>query len=865
MTEGELSPAQVQRSAKDVLVSWANEQDGWVRAIVAEVIVTRRELSAAALEAAKEHFLLEKQLAEGSVPEVAPLGDGSPAMDAAEPLRLVSLTECRGVNALVEDQSIFFNPRLTILFGENAVGKTGYVRVLKRMANVRSAEVILPDVHRPTRGVRPHALMRYAVGGSELQTTWNDEQGVQPFTRISVFDSPAVALHLEDNVTYLYTPADLALFKYVHTGIEGVRSLLEEDASSRLPRQNPFLTAFTRGTAVYPKIEALGASSNLTELEQLATVGEADKAELDSLRVAVEALSSPAGEGGTQSLRTRAAILRNLIAVCEAIVRFDLAGLTEATVAEARATEQLESAAAAVFSGGELAANVRPAWQAFLEAGERYLVTSGEAEYPTRADTCIYCRQRLDEAAQELLAAYRRYASGDATSAVSDARELVARLREPLLAPATQKALDGLRVTLGETEISAQTPDWMADARRLLDESEPVLDAVAQGRTPAQSEVTALAASLLPRIRAAANEDSVTIHALEGDAKQRAQALVDDRARIALLEARLALARLFPEIRQYVQQAVMANALGTLLARFQGLLRSLTDASKIASHEILNRDFERLFFEECEALRAPNVTLDFPGRRGEAARRKSVVPNHSLTDILSQGEQKVIAIADFLAEAALRGGAAPIVFDDPVDSFDHRRITEIARRMAALSSKNQVIVFTHDIWFAAELLGEFEDAPSDSYSYYQISEDGGYKGLVSQTSHPRTDSVASIRKRVNEAIQGVQAAPSGDRQRLIELAYDHIRSWCEVAVETELLAKTVRRFQPNIAMQRVRQIRPDRLQAAVDVIYPIWDKSNRYVPAHSQPLAALGVRPTLDELKDDWAELQSALKAYSGD
>lgn len=168
-----------------------------------------------------------------------------------------------------------------------------------------------------------------------------------------------------------------------------------------------------------------------------------------------------------------------------------------------------------------------------------------------------------------------------------------------------------------------------------------------------------------------------------------------------------------PDVRTYVTKAAWADRLGTLLGRFQGLLRGLTETSKVASQDVLNRDFERVFYAECAALRAPNVTLDFPGRRGEAARRKSVAPDHSLAEILSEGEQKVIAIADFLAETFLRAGSAPIVFDDPVNSFDHRRVQEIAKRIAALSLEHQVVVFTHDIWFATDLLAEFEQRQSD--------------------------------------------------------------------------------------------------------------------------------------------------------
>ena len=86
------------------------------------------------------------------------------------------------------------------------------------------------------------------------------------------FDSPAVALHLEDSVTYVYTPADLALLGYVHAAVGGVKALLQEQMDHRRPNQNPFLTAFTRGTEIYPKIEALSGGTNISELETLAVV-----------------------------------------------------------------------------------------------------------------------------------------------------------------------------------------------------------------------------------------------------------------------------------------------------------------------------------------------------------------------------------------------------------------------------------------------------------------------------------------------------------------------------------------------------------------------------------------------------------------
>lgn len=130
--------------------------------------------------------------------------------------------------------------------------------MLKRIANVRSAEPIIPDIHRPSTSGEPEALIRFALGDTEYEVTWRGEAGVSPFTRMTVFDSPAVALHLEGSVTYVFTPADLALFRYTHSAIEAVRAQLEEEASARQLRQNPFLTAFTRGRPSTRKSRLLG-------------------------------------------------------------------------------------------------------------------------------------------------------------------------------------------------------------------------------------------------------------------------------------------------------------------------------------------------------------------------------------------------------------------------------------------------------------------------------------------------------------------------------------------------------------------------------------------------------------------------------
>jgi hypothetical protein len=328
------------------------------------------------------------------------------------------------------------------------------------------------------------------------------------------------------------------------------------------------------------------------------------------------------------------------------------------------------------------------------------------------------------------------------------------------------------------------------------------------------------------------------------------------------LEARLTLRSLLPEIRDFVQRAQWASKASTLLStRFPALLRSLTEASKQASEELLNRDFEDHFESECKALRAPPVKLDFPGRKGAAARRKTLTPTYKLSSILSEGEQKVIALADFLAEVSLRETAIPIILDDPVTSLDHRRLQYVADRIAALTGKHQVIVFTHDIRLAVGLLASFEKRTSDC-TYYNIERTEAGAGVVSAGTHPRWDTPKQLGKKIESLIREAEKATGETRAALVERAYDVLRSWCEVVVEQDVLCGVSQRFQPNVMMTKLPQIKADRLQKTSEIIFDVFEEACRVTDAHSQPLDTLTTPASLDRLKEDWKRVQEALHAY---
>ena len=849
-------------TARSLLVDWANDQDGWVRSLLSEVIVTGKALADGQIDSIYRGFLMEKELAPGDKVNIPRMTDEVSPLDVTSGLFLTELGHLKNVNALAEAQEIRFNPRLTVIFGENACGKTGYVRVLKRVAAVRTAENILSDVTRPQEKKMPCATISYRLGQDEPQKVeWNGDTGVAPFNRIDVFDSRATALHVDGDLNYIYTPGELARFPWVQQGIEGVRQKLDAQIVAKTRTTNPFLQHFDRLSRLYASIELLGASTNLAQLQTLAVVTEAERQEIPTLRSEVEALQSDNPAAQLRLAETIEQDIEALLRLINIFGPFDVQSYNVSLALLREAEGHHDRVTRDSFAGLPIPGLLQEEWRRFVQAGEAYLQTLDNSEgFPVTGEECLYCRQSLSAEAASLIRKYRDYCNNQLRTELEEARRAAGAFQSRCQADFA----DAERRVSELVGNSALKEAEITRIRTFLTQCIFVRDAV-QALQPVEwggqaGEVKAVRDSL----EAVKSGTQTLLGNLSDRRAEREAALKTRRERLLDLESRQKLAGLMPQLEEAVEAARWVDRAKTLQRKFQGLLRSLTETSKVASEQLLNRDFENRFLEECRLLRAPSVTLQFPGKQGQVTRKKAAFgsASHRPSDVLSEGEQKVIGLADFLAEIALKP-AAPVIFDDPINSLDYRRMSEVVRRLVKLSLTRQVIVFTHNIWFTIELLAAFDNTQDAQHcSYYDVGRDELKIGIVSKGNHPRSDTYNNLKGRINNLLQEAGKATGEIQAALIEKAYELIRSICEVIVESELLQGVTQRYQPNVMMTRLPNIRFDRLEAAVAAITPIFENCCRNIGSHSQPLETLNVRPTFADLKADWTKVQELREAY---
>lgn len=844
-------------------MGWANEQDAWVRQLVADVVVSAKPVTASQLDAIYKAFLSEKALIADKPPNVPKLRDDASLLDVSTGLFLTQLSELKNVNALVDGQAIDFNPKLTAVFGENACGKTGYVRVLKKAAAVRTSETVLPDVSQGKAAKQPPtARISYKLGSDQSkEIEWKDQSGVAPFNRIDVFDSRATALHVDGDLNYVYTPGELARFPLVQQGIEGVRTRLEQDVAARTQASNPFLVQFNRQSRVYPLIDSLGAATDLAQLKALAAVSEHEQQEIPTLNAEIEALQTTNPAPQLKLAETVKQHLDALIEAFSALGRFDMTKYATALDRFQKAEQQYEKATRESFAGLPIPGLLKEEWRRFIQAGEEYLKSFGNAgKYPAKDEACIYCRQPLGQEAVVLVRKYRDFFNNDLRLRLETAGRELEGLRR-----ASQQGIDFADIDRRVIELSGNgagiSKEQFAEIHGFVRKGKAIREAVENRKPVEWTDQAAKTASVAKYLEDAQTHNHALLKDLTHRRDKREEALRERRATLLDIESRLKLAALIPQIEDVVEKAKWVDKAKIQQRKFQGLLRSLTETSKIASDQLLNRDFERHFVNECEILRAPAVTLQFPGRQGQVTRKKAVAGGeYRPSDVLSEGEQKVIALADFLAEATLKP-PAPVIFDDPINSLDYKRMAEVVGRIVALSETRQVIVFTHNIWFTTELLARFEKRPQDC-SYYDVARDGAKIGIVSKGTHPRSDTFSNLRGRISTLIQSAEKATGETQASLIEKAYELVRNVCEVIAEQELLQGVTQRYQPNVRMTKLPKINFADLEAAVAAINPIFEDCCRYIGSHSQPLETLNVRPTLNTLKTDWKTIQDARDAY---
>lgn len=127
---------------------------------------------------------------------------------ATAEVSLTKLHNLRNVNALQPGETLSFQKSgLTVIYGDNGAGKSGYARVLKHACRARllKGDVVLPNINAASLGA-PQAELGFTIGGQNRSFVWQQGTATDPIlTAVSVFDSRTATVHVDATNELAYT------------------------------------------------------------------------------------------------------------------------------------------------------------------------------------------------------------------------------------------------------------------------------------------------------------------------------------------------------------------------------------------------------------------------------------------------------------------------------------------------------------------------------------------------------------------------------------------------------------------------------------------------------------------------------------
>ncbi len=780
---------------------------------LAEKILSGNAISDNDIDTSYSYLLEELKLKkETEKPEIEINYNSANAGNYKPDLLLTKLENVEGVNALTENQTIDFSSNLTIVYGANGSGKSGYARLLKKAFYSKAEEEILPNVHLESGHKTVNAKFTFKSNNTEIPLLYSQKDNAE-FEQFAVFDGKGLFKQLAERNEFEFRPAGLSFFAEYTSPVIRVEQKLNADITTKNSGNtaDDLSALFDGESEIKTIVQNLNAQTNIEDLKKYTPFSEDDKTEKQKIQKQYDELLL-ASKGKEKELKNLEAIKKQLGENKISIENLNkyFAGeyltkikeaITDCIAKEATAkAEGIEN-----FKTDKIEEIGTEEWKNFIIAAEAFAKKQKPENgvYPEHGDNCLLCQQLLSEDAEKLIANYWQFIKSVAEENARKAQEALERVKQ---------AFEKLNFDFFPVENTLTV--WLNE--KYLSELEVLKQKLTEQKTLAQniiSDIHKKTANNRTEIKISTEQHDTIAKAIDESIKvltddEQAKQLDKLLKAKTLLEHKEKFNSHFSKFETYVNNQGWVKKAGK--ANFAK--RKITDTEKTLSDKYFNQKYIDVFNEECLKLNGNfGIDINHTGSAGKSYRQLKL-KGRNPNAVLSEGEQKVIAIADFLAEMQLSEVNRGIIFDDPVTSLDHNRKEIIAQRLVDESDKRQVVIFSHDIVFIKYL----ENQGKNKYKIdktkivvHSIVKSGKETvGIVELENTPLKDSTytnSHIPKQYH--IRAKKEADRSFAQNLIRSGYGALRSCYEGIVVTKLLASTVQRYDTLVRVPNIRNVK----------------------------------------------------------
>ncbi|WP_457335264.1 AAA family ATPase [Rhizobacter sp. P5_C2] len=786
-----------------------------------------------------------------------------PSTGVGEVVLLEALHSLKNVNRLVAGQQLRFNATgVTVIYGDNGSGKSGYSRVIKSACRARvKDEKVLPDArHHTLLHETPEAVFTVKQGGSTLDVKWLDGQSApKELASVAVLDTRCARAYTDQEGELIFAPWGLdvvenlarVVFPKLEEGIKAEQTALPVSDAA-------FADLKTGKTQVAKFLGAVTHKTTSAQVKAETTLDEQAEARLKVIDVALAA-KSPAEQA--KALREQSTRLNSLVTSIEALARpleIDEIGRLAGIDRDLAVAVQAEVAAAANLRGDFklLAGTGEGAWRNMFAAAQQFL--TAHEHVVVEGKPCPLCQTALSEGAADRLARFAAFVADDASSRATAQRARHRAVFDALSHVKIEPTLDATTIDY----LRATEETWPALVERYTNQLRTRRDWLLKAAethdwaTPPAVDVSPVT---LPRKLATDLEE----RAKALDAAQDAAKRVELQQELAELNARKALVGRKEALLEWIAALHKHNQLTACLADLK--TRPISEKAGALAGAAVTKQLSTALNDEFGKLGVSHLQASLSTRSDKGRTKLKLVldlPGFQKPElVLSEGEQRVIAIASFFAELGVSHHRGAAVFDDPVSSLDHKRRQHVARRLVAECAQRQVVVFTHDTVFLAELTTELERT-SSPFAVHHLTYSQQHVGVVNEglpwslrKTSDRFDKIEKLAKKFEEA------ETSMDNDQLEETSrrlYGRLREIIERGVEEVVFCGVLQRYNDYVRVPNIAKT-VGLTSAECQPIVALYERAGDVLGGHDKAGARAFAAPTAADVKRDIATLRKAL------
>lgn len=791
-----------------------------------------------------------------------------PAPGAAESVSLVSVGDFKNVNRLPPSQTIPLGAEigLTVIYGENGAGKSGYARVIKKACRARGVQpIIRPNAFASAVAAKASAEIVFKVGGAEVPVKWVDGVSADPrLANVFVFDASSAGHYVSEDGAAAFTPHGLDVLPTLSKVCDAIDEQLRDDIAKKQSSITSALAnwKYDHGTQVGKLIHGLSATTKVADIEAHSGLDATQSQRLQDLRTAFKA------DPLQQAKSTRAAAARlDSIAKRIASITVDLADDKIAELKklldDARDTDSAAKAfALGQFDSSFLSGTGAELWRTLWNAARVYsnTVAYTDQTFPVTTDEarCVLCQQDLSYEAAKRFAAFEKFAKDTSQQLAANAEKLVVTANNKLvLITALQDELEKVDADLAL--LTTIQRSLLSDFVKKADERLRLIKKSFSTRSWLPSP--GLTASPEPSIRAL--QASLEARAKMEESAHNPEILKKLIAEGAELGAREWLSGVKIDVLAQIEAYKSIAKLE--LCRKDVATAQITIKSSDLTKQFVTNAFQQRFKDELKllGLKTLEVALEsIKGKKGETKFGLRLVSARSqkVVDIASEGEQRCIALAAFMSELSQASHKSALVFDDPVSSLDHWHREKIADRLVTEAKHRQVIVFTHDVVFLNDLLAFASKTVMVPDVFTLEWNDGApgkhIKGLPWDSKKP-LECLVELENNQKAISAKWNPQPNAANVEAMRHVYSRLRSTIERVVENDLLEGIVSRFKSQIHAGKVKALIGIPLDEC-DELKRLYQRCHDITDAHAPSQVSI---PDPTELAKDLADVRLLIRA----